>query len=113
MKILKEFFYEIALQNIKGLTKSEAKHYLKNDALPGIGSVSGLIYNYEIEEIFYSYYNELIEILSEIYPECVPLNKLDKSYLVWSAWELMIFDNEENIKEILKIAEKEGILEKD
>ena len=110
MKTLKEIFYEIALNNIEGLTKSEAKHYLKNDALPSAGSVSGLIYNDEIDEIFYNHYDELIEILNGVY-ECIPLNKLDKSYLVWSAWELIILHNKENIKEILEIAEKEGILE--
>ena len=112
MKTLKETFYEIALNNIEGLTKSEAKYYLENDALPGVGSVSGLIYINEIEEIFCRYYEELIEVLDEVY-ECIPSKFLDKSYLVWSAWELIILHNEENIKEILEIAEKRGILEEE
>jgi len=110
---LKEKFFEIALKNIESLTKEEAKYFLENDALPAVGSVSGLIYNYEINEIFCKYYEELIEVLDEIYAGCFPINVLNKSRLVWTAWELTILNNEENIKEILELAEKRGILEEE
>lgn len=110
---LKDELYEIALQNIEGMTEEEARYYLENDAIPASGSVSGLIYYNETEPLACDYYDEIIEIMQEIYGDCILADILTLNNMTWFAWEYLILGNEEVIDEIIELAHERNILKEE
>jgi len=104
---LKEKMFEIALNNIDGMTEEEAEHYLENDAIPATGSVSGLIYYSETEPITIEYFDDIIEIMKEYHGDCIPSEYLSLNNMAWFAFEHYVFHY---TTEIIEEAKKRGLL---
>lgn len=94
---LQDLFFEIAKDNVRGMTVDEVRGYIEREAIPEHGSVSGLAYYSEIkeigavfiDEIFMAFYEERIELPTPADgPQAL-------SFIVWKAWELLILGNEE------------------
>ena len=95
MKNLRDALLNIARENIEGLTYQEALYYLNNDAIPSDGSVSGLIYCSETEELAKKFHDEIIELIEELGVDR-PLKLND---MAWFAWEALILGHG---KEVLR-----------
>ena len=112
IETLEDIMMDIALYNIEGMDEKEAKDFLLNDAIPAYGAVTGLIYYKETEPITIQFYNEIIELLRDIYGDCIPAQIVENlNSLTWSAWELLVLGNEYFIEEILNKAKELNILE--
>ena len=104
---------KITFQNIDGMSEEEARNYLMNNAIPSCGSVSGLIYYSETEPLACEYFDEIIEIMKDVYGNCIPSNRLSLNDLAWFAWQYLILGNEDMIDEIIEEAIEEGIIEEE
>ena len=90
---LKDVFLDILIDNIEDMSREEAIHYIKNDAVPESGSVSGLIMYAETEEIGAKHHSELMEVVANNYGE---MSKgLSLNDLVWLGWSAMLPEIEE------------------
>lgn len=95
IKNVRDCMMDIALYNIDGMDYEEAKHYLEYDSNPSIGSVSGLIYYSETEPIAYTFYDEIMELINDIYGNEIPYQLVSKlNNITWFAWENYIGDDE-------------------
>ena len=111
MKTLEEVLVDIALDNIEGLTKEEARYYLSNDAIPAYGSVSGLIYYCETEPLATKYHAEILDWSEECYGEYTPRDLLSLNNMAWFAFEYYILGNESVFEDIIDKAIEDGLLE--
>ena len=100
---IKDVVIDIMLDNIEGLNYEEAEYYLINDAEPSIGSVNGLIYYSETEQIACEFYEEIIEYASDIYGDNIPID-LVKSLNNMTWFIFNSFRYEDFIKEVLEKA---------
>jgi len=109
---VKDEMFDIALNEIDGMSEEDARYFLMNDAVPVTGAVSGLIYYSQTEPIAKEYYEEIIEMLRELYGEEIPY-KLIKTLnnLTWFTWEYLILCNEENVNEIIELAKDKKLIE--
>ena len=96
MNIYQEML-EIAKENIEGLDYEEALYYLNNDAIPAAGSVTGLIYYSDTEQIAEKYYDEIIDLMKELYGNNIPTDLLTLNNMAWFAWEYYILGNGEQV----------------
>ena len=56
------------------------------------GNIGALIYHYQTEEIFKNYYNEVLELVQEIFEEYGYINiELNANNLVWLTFEGMMY----------------------
>ena len=103
---LEYVFMDIALYNIEGLTKEDAKDFFKgSNCNPAIGSVAGLIYFTETEPIAKEYYDEIIKIFYEAYGDCIPYESINSlNNLTWFAWVYMVCDNEGLRDKVISVA---------
>ena len=109
---IEDVMLDIALYNIDGMDEEEAKDFLLNNAIPAYGAVSGLIYYKETKPIAVQFYNEIIELLKDIYGDYIPTQVIENlNNLSWSAWEVLVLGNEDFIDKILDKAKKLNILE--
>jgi len=108
---IEDVMYDIALQEIDGMDEEDARYYLMNDAIPVTGSVSNLIYYSQTEPIACEFYDEIMELVNEIYFKDVPYEVVKSlNNLTWFVWEYIVFGNENNIDEIIEIAKDKGII---
>ena len=111
IKTIKDCMMDIALYNIDGMSYEEAKRYLEYDAIPVSGSVSGLIYYSETEPIAYTFFDEIIELIHEIYGNEIPFKVIrTMNNLTWFAWENYIGDDD-FIKDVLEKAVELKLIE--
>lgn len=96
---LREDFKDILRNNVEGMNRDEAKYYVENDAIPESGSVSGLIYYSETEELARLYHDEMVEVINSNFGQlekCPTANDL-----TWIAWSVILPEiSDEIIKEI-------------
>ena len=93
---LEETMLEIASYNIKGMSYSRAVHYFNSYALPVNGTVKGLISNHNTETIAIKYFDEILQIMTEL-NKC----RLSLNHMAWLAWEYYILGNGEHVLELL------------
>ena len=82
MKTLTETIKELMLSNIDGLGKEDDRYFLENDAIPSAGSIGGLIYYSETEELAKEYHDEIIDLMEEYGVSNLSLNDM-----AWFAYE--------------------------
>ena len=108
---IKDVMYDIALQEIDGMSEEEARHFLLEDAIPVNGSVSNLIYFSQTEPIACEFYDDIMPLIKEIYYKDVPYEVIKSlNNITWFAWEYIVFGNEQNINEIIELAKEKGII---
>lgn len=86
---LEKTILDILIDNISDYDNlNDIKHYMENEAICVNGSVGGLIYYSEIEEIFRNYFNEIFDLYNELKEEYGELNfELNANNLVWFTFE--------------------------
>ena len=109
---LEYVFMDIALYNIEGLTEEEAKGFFDYpNCDPSTGAVSGLIYYVETEPIAQEYYDEIVEMLHNLYGEEIPYKSIDSlNTLTWFAWEYTVCDNEDFRDKVISVAKEKSLL---
>jgi len=109
---IKDEMFDIALDEIYGMSEEEAIHYLMNDAIPVTGAVSELIYYSQTEPIAREYHCEIVEMMKDVYGDCIPYGCIKSGNdMTWFAWEYLVLGNESNIDEIIELAKEKGIIE--
>ena len=101
---LYEELLKIAKDNIEGMTYDEALYWLDNDAIPSIGSVSGLIYYHETEPLACRHHDEIMEMIKEVklMKEADIVNApMTLNDMAWFAWNYLILCNGERVLEDL------------
>ena len=102
IKTLKECMLDIALANIEGMDETEAKYYLEVDAIPSIGSVSGLLYYSETKNISCVFYDEIVDLVKDGYGDVTSSTEVanavfniigDLNNMAWFAWKHHIIDD--------------------
>lgn len=97
---LEEKFHALVKEEIDGMSYEEAYYFLENDAHPQSGSIAGLVYYSSTERIAQDYLSELLCVIneySEKIGQCVTIE--NSNQLVWTAWEIMICGNAEQVLE--------------
>lgn len=89
---LQNTYFEILENNIEDFdTLEEIKYYMENDCICVNGSVSGLIYYSETEEIFKNNFNEIFEIIEDLKSEYgynfIENIEVNANNLVWLTFE--------------------------
>ena len=104
---IEDVMFDIAIDEIEYMTEYEARKYLMNDAIPITGSVKNLIYYADTEPIACEYYDEIMDLIEDIYWKDVPIDVIKSlNNLTWFAWEYIVLGNEENINKIIELAKK-------
>jgi hypothetical protein len=99
---LEEKMFEIAESEIEDMTYDEALYFLDNDAVPSLGSVSGLIYYADTEPIAIAYHNEILNIMEDL-----NICRLSLNDMAWLAWDYCIFGKGEAVLKRLGIQPEE------
>lgn len=92
---LEETMLNILESNISDYeTVEEIKYYMENEAICQNGSVGGLIYYSETNEIFKNYFSEILEMLEYGKQETgeMPNFELNANNLVWWAFEYLVYN---------------------
>ena len=86
---LEKTILDILIDNISDYDNlNDIKHYMENEAICVNGSVGGLIYYSDTEEIFRNYFNEIFDLYNELKEEYGELNfELNANNLVWFTFE--------------------------
>ena len=72
---LEKTILDILIDNISDYDNlNDIKHYMENEAICVNGSVGGLIYYSDTEEIFRNYFNEIFDLYNELKEEYGELN---------------------------------------
>jgi hypothetical protein len=92
---LREEFMDIARSNIADYSRDEAENWIDNEAEPSNGSVGGLIYYSETEELARHYNDDMNDIINDsgIYIE----KQLSANDKCWVAWSLLLPDLKEEL----------------
>ena len=90
MSELRQVMKDIAIDNIDGMNREEARYYLENDAICSAGSVSGLIYYKETEPIAQEYHDEIIDMMTEVFGDNIPSEMLSLNMMAWFAFENLL-----------------------
>jgi len=90
MSYLRQIMKDIAIDNIDGMDRDEARYYLENEAIPVSGSVSGLIYYADTEPYAQEFHDEIIELMEEIYDKEIPSELLTLNAMTWFAFEYLL-----------------------
>lgn len=105
---LEDVFLDICLNNIYNFTEEEARRWL-DTTYADDGSVSELIYIYDLETLAIEHYEEIIDYLSG-YGDCIPIKWVDNLFkLTQVYWDLMT-DNEYFQDRVIEKAKKLNIL---
>ena len=105
---LEDVFLDICLNNIYNFTEKEAKKWL-DTTYANDGSVSELIYIYDLEALAIKYYEEIIDYLSGC-GDYIPIKWVDSLFkLTQVYWDLMT-DNEYFQDRVIEKAKKLNIL---
>ena len=89
---LQNTYWDILEANICDYeTLDEIKNYMENEAICSWGSVSGLIYYSETEEIFKNHFDEIFEMIEDLKmdfgSEFINSIELNANNLVWLTFE--------------------------
>ena len=90
MSELRQVMKDIAIDNISGMDRDEARYYLENDAICSVGSVSGLTYYKETEPIAQEYHDEIIDMMIEVFGDNIPSEMLSLNMMAWFAFESLL-----------------------
>ena len=108
---IKDVMYDIAMQEIEEMSEERAIDYLMNEAIPINTPINHLIYWEQTEQIAYEFYKEILELMYERYNDYIPYKYIETlNDITWFAWEYIVFGNENNINEIIKLAKDKGII---
>ena len=110
-RTVKEKMFDIALQEIEGMDEEEARYFLMDDAVPNYGAVTKLIYHSDTSPIAAEFYDEIIELICNIYGDNIPCSSVDSlNTIAWFAWEMIVLGNESNIDEIIELAKEYEVI---